>query len=1004
VESVSAIDAFLARVGRRLRWSHSASALLYTLAALVGGGLIIVVAAARFPGVARQLGGIAVVGAGLCVAGCLYGLMMARRRWSAAQRVARFVGERSGEVASDLLSSVELIASQHPEFSGELLGALHRSTADKVDALDPAMLAPVKAIRRPAAAAAAAAAFAVLMVAFGSDTLAAGFEALAGGTRAPFEGAAVRTGPVVGDVEIELAFPAYTGRPPVTLPAAAGDFRALEGTVATIRTRSLGRVASARLVFGEGGEATEPIEMEVSPEPDGLATLRARLTVTGPLTYRFLVESPGGAKQVEAAGHRIEIEPDAEPEVELHTPGDQIDVADRKRIELAYITTDDFGIDKIELVWEIPTGSGTAEKRLGLPHVEPGRRSAQSKYLWDLAEVDIPGGSRVPYWLEVTDNKAIGEPNVGKSKRFYLRVYSPRERHENLVARQREIFEAMIKTLGGRLVVAAEDLAAHRNLLRSTRAFVVEIGTVVNALGDDKLAAPELSETLAAMRDRHDRFANRERKVIDRLATKRRGGGSSASIERELAGHDREQVTALEDDVIALADWIDRQDLEGILLIADEIKTHRERLDKLLAEYQRTGDPAIKAEIDRELKAIRRLMAEAGARRGKMREDVLDRFVNLDAAAKQRAQTDCLKKVDDLLAAGDADGAAEQMKKCSSELDQSAQQLEQQLAALRGDKFEEEQKAINDLLSELAELAASEDELAGAIDRIYEDYASRASEAMREELADQRDKLERPLEALRKRLDKVPAPGLTPFAADEVDAVKKRLDDLGRMLADGDLAEAMSMSRQAEAGIESAVAELQADLEDGEPWNAKTDEALEELEKASKLAVRLTDALKRATPSPDKVLDRGDRRKLERLHRRQAKLRQRATQVAKRAAADKKLPRDVGTGAAKRLEAADGKMGNAQARLRAADPAGARHAAHEAADALRDTVRQTVRQARGGLEGQQNRMRDEPVRIPGADEYRAPKELREDILEAMKKKSPDSYKEMIKRYYEELIK
>jgi hypothetical protein len=49
-------------------------------------------------------------------------------------------------------------------------------------------------------------------------------------------------------------------------------------------------------------------------------------------------------------------------------------------------------------------------------------------------------------------------------------------------------------------------------------------------------------------------------------------------------------------------------------------------------------------------------------------------------------------------------------------------------------------------------------------------------------------------------------------------------------------------------------------------------------------------------------------------------------------------------------------------------------------------------------------VRDEPVRIPGADEYRAPEEFREEILEAMKKDAPSGFAEQVQRYYEELIK
>src|SRR5262249_58591818 len=83
---------------------------------------------------------------------------------------------------------------------------------------------------------------------------------------------------------------------------------------------------------------------------------------------------------------------------------------------------------------------------------------------------------------------------------------------------------------------------------------------------------------------------------------------------------------------------------------------------------------------------------------------------------------------------------------------------------------------------------------------------------------------------------------------------------------------------------------------------------------------------------------------------------------------------------------------------------GARARPRPAADAparARAARRGAARQAEGGAVG------DEPIRIPGADEYRAPERFREDLLEAMKKKgalAPEGYDDMIKRYYEELIK
>jgi hypothetical protein len=46
----------------------------------------------------------------------------------------------------------------------------------------------------------------------------------------------------------------------------------------------------------------------------------------------------------------------------------------------------------------------------------------------------------------------------------------------------------------------------------------------------------------------------------------------------------------------------------------------------------------------------------------------------------------------------------------------------------------------------------------------------------------------------------------------------------------------------------------------------------------------------------------------------------------------------------------------------------------------------------------------EPVRIPGADEYRAPREWREELMEAMREQAPEKFRDEVRRYYEELVR
>ena len=46
----------------------------------------------------------------------------------------------------------------------------------------------------------------------------------------------------------------------------------------------------------------------------------------------------------------------------------------------------------------------------------------------------------------------------------------------------------------------------------------------------------------------------------------------------------------------------------------------------------------------------------------------------------------------------------------------------------------------------------------------------------------------------------------------------------------------------------------------------------------------------------------------------------------------------------------------------------------------------------------------DPVRIPGADESNAPREWRQELLDAMKEKAPERFRDEVRRYYEELVR
>jgi hypothetical protein len=112
------------------------------------------------------------------------------------------------------------------------------------------------------------------------------------------------------------------------------------------------------------------------------------------------------------------------------------------------------------------------------------------------------------------------------------------------------------------------------------------------------------------------------------------------------------------------------------------------------------------------------------------------------------------------------------------------------------------------------------------------------------------------------------------------------------------------------------------------------------------------------------------------------------------------IPRDVQPG----LKEAGQHMERAEDDLRGQAPREALGEEGQALEKLNQLKEQMQRERRPKEAQAGGRTDKEPVRIPGADEFRAPKEFRQDLLDAMKRGAPAEYKEQLKRYYEELAK
>jgi hypothetical protein len=992
----TSISGYLARV-RALVYRHEATrAVLYAVAAL-GVLAIVMPVLGRLLGTTRSsalaLLGIGGLAAMLVVIGAIVlGFIAPRRRFGRDRDLARWVGTRHAPVASDLLSSVELahVPARPGAPSPELVDALIESTASELDTIEPESLLPAREVPKARTFALSAALLNVALLALLPGVMIAGWKRLVLAPPSLYDGAQMSALPLVGDLTAKLTFPAYSKRKAAELPSSSGDLRGLPGTKVKLSARMLVPAAAVELIIETGQGGSLDAAKKVPAKLDG-DTMTAELTIESSASYRVAVVTTSGERKIEQTPRAIEAEPDQAPGVQLMAPADVLDVANLRRVELAYVIEDDFGIASAELVWE--GGKDRGRKAITLEAGAQGR--VQGKLMWDIADVQVPSGGNVRYWIEAKDNDSVGGPNIGKSRELSLKVTSPRERHEETLDRQQDIAEKLLHNLGARLVGFGDNLVAREESARQLRDAVTELSSISGAYEQDPHASDLMRKALTQIHDRLDRLATIEQRLLPK-GTAKAPAGRFAAIDPKL-------VAELEDDLLVLADWLDRERLEGLLDINDEIAAHQKRLADLLAQYNRTKDPRLLAEIEREMKALERSYAELDKHRQGMAEDVLDQYVHRDAIQTQQG-TSCMAEVSALVQAGKTQEAQHKLEQCQQQHGKNASALEGSLASLRGDKFGEEQKKLDEVMNELADVAKDQDDIAAEANRIFEAYARKADDIAKDHQREASKKVSALVDKLRKRLDTVNESGLTPFAKEELDIVQRRLNDVEHMVDDGDLAEALGMARQAKQSLETIAGELEAALNDDpkSKWADATQDALNGIERTAPIAKELIDELSSLSPKPEQIMSADDLKALERLRRRQAHNRQRTDKLGERTKQlGGDLPGDAAAELGKKLGGASQQMGKADDRMKSKDPSGSREAARAAADALakaRDRARSAARQAQEGTTN------DEPIRIPGAEEYRAPARFREELLEAAKKPTLPGYEKMKQQYYEEITK
>lgn len=838
--------------------------------------------------------------------------------------------------------------------------------------------------------------------------------------------------PVWTALEVELVYPAHTRRKPRRVPNPSGTLRAPAGTVLRLDMEIAQHADAARLVVVYDSvelakavppqivELTrEPSKARAADEPDGATDDDDDDAVSERWTGEFVLRGAGtwivallddpdapldpGALQVarrRSPPMRVELEPDAPPEVELlPLPDWQREATEVDAIDLRFSAQDDFGVVEAELVYEV--GEIGEQQRLRLPAGRApggGARTWRHRVRWDLSAIPLESRAEVSYWIEVRDNDPglglipleDGPGKVAASARQQLSIHDQEAEHAENIADLQAIRDAAVDLLAERLTTETFEaldeperlpgkLGRARDIHDASATLLTMLAGAVDALAMDTMVAERDVATLAAIHERLLELYRVEAELHEDAPAEARDGEPKPlrALLTKLGKHNRREVTQLEDEIIRLDDLVDGQIIARMEALMARLQASQQKLVEKL-EQLAAGDESVRPQIEQLEQRIREDMRRVQEARAQLRKEVGDEWMNLDAfkAMEARMRSQALLEQ---LRNGDVEGALQQAREGLDAIRQMRDSVQQSASEGETPALSQEDQDRMKMLRELSRLQDEQTGLRADTQQLREQWRREVS-GQRADAKDTRT-AKRDAETMREKLEAINDARLSRDARTAYEDAREALERLEAAAeneqGEADALELFDAARDAADALERARA-------------GATGDERKRLAELGKQADGLRRRTREPLPDPGEVLGPDAQARLETLDERQQTLRERTDRLREDPAASV-LP-DEGQAA---LDATDRSMRDARGSLEGA----------ELDDALRGE-----QSAWQGIQRAIDSLRDAsppPPESSGGEsstEAERDRSLRDQVVEAMREGDRDGFDEDTKRYYEALLK
>jgi soluble cytochrome b562 len=813
--------------------------------------------------------------------------------------------------------------------------------------------------------------------------------------------------PEIADIRSALFPPAYAGLAAVN--SSGGNVEGLKGSTVRLEATATKDVVKGELILDDGKRV--PLKLAGRK-------LQANLVLFQSQRYRIVVEDAFGFQNSPIA-YDLRAKPDGFPTVDLLAPTEDLEVSGDEVMPIEYSARDDFGIGEINLVVKV----GDREEKIALEREERRNLVMRGQFKWDLGRLALREGDEAVFHLQVLDNDTISGPKLGTSKSLRLRLKNLKAEHRQLAQMIEDLNSRMVDALADHLESpppgekdAAASSGSEQKLEKTLDDALKRTEEVLQRTAKDRMSDFATFTDLEALK-RNLQFTRDE--LLQRQQQARSGDEKLRA--REEISSELERMSLLSEDISK------RLKSQEAASTAQDLARSQERLMDALDKLQ-TGDKNLDA-IMQQINELAKTLASLQQALSQMAQQMPDEFMNAESMRslgfdEMFSQLDAIRKK---LMEGDLEGARQLARELFNQMASMVAALQnsqrQSLASNMGRMQGEMQRSNN----ELQQIAREQQEILLGTEGVNNSALSARDSSLKE-------KLDRFLEKAVKELGRLTLVFPDREGGDDDPDITKKLDETTmNQLVKNLIAKLLARDFP---GYGEGDTRARNELE-----KPHTPEQKPKVELAEKTLDNVKSELDALIGEPASAMNDAQRKTVRDLGQRQSALQERTEELHEKLESLFQLFPSLDPKILQGIKEAGGSMGSAAERLGKLDSPGAVPPERSALERLSQSQQQMqsamqqmaqrgqlgnmpvtrlFRQGRfmpGGMltplpgtpqfpqfdvEGGVTGLEMERFRLPGKEDYRAPRNFREEILESLKQGVPPQMKDQIERYFKNL--